>query len=242
MELSKRLYAVADMVTPGSRVADVGCDHGYVSIYLAEQGISTHVIAMDVNKGPLEKARKHIDRAGFSGQIETRLSDGIAGLKPNEADTIICAGMGGRLTIHILESGDALLSPGVEVILQPQSELFLVRAYLREQGYEVLMENMIFEDGKYYPMMKAVRREVGQISLEREESQQLLAIFDKYGPMLLEHKHPVLLDYLEKSRDKYQIILSEIMEHMENESRLLRIEEINNELKDLEAALKYYHS
>lgn len=249
MELSKRLFAVADMVTRGSRVADVGCDHGYVSIFLVEHGISDHVIAMDVNQGPLEKAKKHIARSGLSTQIETRLSDGICGLQENEADTVICAGMGGRLTIHILESGDHLLLPGMEVILQPQSELFLVRAYLREHGFEVIGEDMIFEDGKYYPMMKAVRK-----SIERDEtddkgsgadsmaSERGISIFDKFGPMLLEQKHPVLLDYLEKSREKYQNILDDLLEHMEHPSRTLRVEEIKQELQDLKTALTYYHS
>ena len=103
MQLSIRMQAVADMVTPGGRIADIGTDHGYVPIYLVEQNKTDHAIAMDVRKGPLARAGENIVRFGCSDRIETRLSDGLAMLKPGEADTVIIAGMGGLLTIRILE-------------------------------------------------------------------------------------------------------------------------------------------
>ena len=91
MQLSIRMQAVADMVTPGGKVADVGTDHGYVPIYLIEQNKAFHAIAMDVRKGPLARAGENIVRFGCSGRIETRLSDGLERLEPNEADTVIIA-------------------------------------------------------------------------------------------------------------------------------------------------------
>ena len=94
MQLSIRMQAVADMVTPGGRIADIGTDHGYVPIYLVEQNKTDHAIAMDVRKGPLARAGENIVRFGCSDRIETRLSDGLAMLKPGEADTVIIAGMG----------------------------------------------------------------------------------------------------------------------------------------------------
>lgn len=97
MQLSIRMQAVADMVTPGGKVADVGTDHGYVPIYLIEQNKAFHAIAMDVRKGPLARAGENIVRFGCSGRIETRLSDGLERLEPNEADTVIIAGMGACL-------------------------------------------------------------------------------------------------------------------------------------------------
>ena len=105
MELSKRLAAIAGLVTEGAAIADVGTDHGYVPIYLAETGKCERVIAMDVNSGPLERALGHIREHGLEQRIETRLSDGLKGLNAREADTMIAAGMGGGLIIRILSEG-----------------------------------------------------------------------------------------------------------------------------------------
>ena len=90
--LSRRMQAVADMVTTGNRVVDVGCDHGYVSIYLVQQKRTTHALAMDINNGPLLRAREHVEEAGLEGYITLRLSDGLGAFRKGEADTLICAG------------------------------------------------------------------------------------------------------------------------------------------------------
>ena len=74
MNLSKRLLAVASAVTPGNRVADIGTDHGYVPIYLVQKGWIPSAIAMDVNKGPLERAAQHIREQGLESRISTRLN------------------------------------------------------------------------------------------------------------------------------------------------------------------------
>ena len=95
MELSRRLYAVASLVTEGASVADVGTDHGYIPIYLMQKNIASKVIALDINGGPLERARMHIIGYNLKGQIETRLSDGLSAVQPGEVDTMIAAGMGG---------------------------------------------------------------------------------------------------------------------------------------------------
>ena len=87
MELSKRLFMTASMVERGSIVADVGCDHGYTAIYLVQNGICPRVLAMDVNEGPLARARDHIREAGLSAYIETRLSDGLSAMQWVEEET-----------------------------------------------------------------------------------------------------------------------------------------------------------
>jgi len=148
MQLSLRLKTVADSVTGGSRVADVGCDHAYIAIHLAENNIAPRVIAMDVNKGPLSKARDNIELRGLKDRIETRLSDGLARLTPGEADTVVIAGMGGALMARILTDGETDLNEVKELILQPQSEIFLVRRYLHENGYRIESEKMEKEDEK----------------------------------------------------------------------------------------------
>lgn len=156
MQLSKRMTLLASMVTAGSRLADVGTDHGYIPIALVQEGKIPSAIAMDVNRGPLSRAEEHIHSCGLDGCIETRLSDGLQMLKPGEADTVLIAGMGGALTIRILRGGKHCLDTVKELILQPQSEIHLVREYLGRNHFRIEEEDIVLEDGKYYPMMRVV--------------------------------------------------------------------------------------
>lgn len=156
MELSKRLQAVADLVTEGASVADIGTDHGYIPIYLIEHNIAGKVIALDINRGPLERARMHVVGHGLKGKIETRLSDGLEKVLPGEVDTMIAAGMGGGLVIKILTEGYPVVEILDTMILQPQSEIGKVRRFLNEHNLQITEENMVEEDGKFYPMMKVI--------------------------------------------------------------------------------------
>mgnify|MGYP002140913786 CR=1 FL=1 len=157
-----RLRAIAGMVTKGNRLADVGCDHGYLSIWLVSEKTVPSAIAMDVRPGPLSRARENITRYGLEDYIETRLSDGLAKLEPGEGDTLVIAGMGGPLMERILKDGAKVREGFQELILQPQSDLPHFRHFLAEIGWEIVSEEMIKEDGKFYPMMKAVRNESGK--------------------------------------------------------------------------------
>lgn len=157
--LSKRMAAVADLVPRGVSACDIGCDHGFVAIYLVREHICPRVIAMDINRGPLSRAREHIESAGLSSYIETRLSDGMEKLNIGEAECIIAAGMGGRLTVKILNDFPEKRKSLRYLVLQPQSELAFVRRYLRSEGLMIRKEDMVSEDGKFYPMMLA---EVGK--------------------------------------------------------------------------------
>lgn len=186
MELSKRLMAVACLVTPGNRLADVGTDHGYIPIYLIKENRIPHAIAMDVNRGPLLRAQEHIRMEGLEERIETRLSDGMKMLLPTEADTVVIAGMGGALTLRILEEGEYTAAHLRELILQPQSELEKVRRWLVLHQYRIEEEDMVLEDGKYYPMMRVVHGTM----------EPLRDIEAAYGPVLLKKKHPCLKSYL----------------------------------------------
>ena len=228
IRLSKRLEAVAGMVTEGNIVCDVGCDHGFVSIYLVRKSISPRAIAMDVNRGPLLAAKEHILDYGLQGYIETRLSDGVEALKEGEADSLICAGMGGRLVIRILEEGKGKIRSMKEVILQPQSEIQSVREYLRKEGYLIVDENMILEEGKYYPVIKAEPMNAQPVNGQRIE--------DKYGPVLLAKKNPVLEMFLHREYD----LCTEIMEKLQKNGKDKRQEEMAERIRDIEKGLSYY--
>jgi Predicted SAM-dependent methyltransferase len=193
MQLSKRLQAVADLVTKGKRVADVGCDHAYTSIYLAKYQIAPRVIAMDINQGPIDRARENIIKYGCNGQIETRKSNGLEKLNVGEADTIIIAGMGGALMVQILTDKMDVVKSVKELVLQPQSEIHKVRQLLTEQEFIIIEENMLKEDGKYYVIMKAVPK----VTMADEIPYRLSAKEHyHYGKLLLEKENAVLKEFL----------------------------------------------
>lgn len=238
--LSKRLQALVDMVTPGMRVVDVGCDHGFVSISLVQKGISPGVLAMDVRKGPLSRAQEHVAEYGYTDYIETRLSDGLLEYREGEADSLICAGMGGRLMMKILTDSREKAQGLRELILQPQSELPVFRRFLRDEGYCLLDENILFEEGKYYFIMKVhytgleEQVAVQDCSDDEEGISQVLA--DKFGPLLLKRRSPVLKQFLEDSLENMHQIEKNLAENEKDRAKE-RLFEIRQEITDLEKAL-----
>ena len=207
VKLSKRLERIASFVQPGSRVADIGTDHGYVPIWLVQKGVCPSALAMDVRKGPLERAEEHVEEVGLSGKIELRLSDGLAKLKAGEADTVVIAGMGGKLTCRILEQGRHVWenwSEGKErLILSPQSEQDEVRHFLEKQGFSILREAMLTDEGKYYIVIEAAR---GTMRPGREQDY-------RFGADLIRKKDPVLLAYLEKEEKMTRQVLAGLTEN-----------------------------
>lgn len=230
MELSKRLYAVASLVTEGASVADIGTDHGYIPIYLIKNQIASRVIALDINRGPLERARMHITGHGLKGKIETRLSDGLKNVAPGEVDTMIAAGMGGGLIIKILKDGEKVVEKLDYCILQPQSEIAKVRRYLAKNRLVIVDEDMVEEDGKFYPMMKVTHGEP-----QKYENYEYI-----YGKKLLEKQHPVLRKYLLREKAIQESILDQLARRTESESARLRAEEIRRDRKETLQALKCY--
>lgn len=237
MKLSARLKAAADMVTPGNRVCDVGCDHGYLSIYLIEQRISPKALAMDVREDPLGRAREHVLRAGLEDYITLRLSDGLAGFETGEAETMVCAGMGGRLMERILCREPAKTKSFRELILQPQSELASFRRFLREQDYSILWEDMIWEEGKFYPVIKALpvrQMAAGQKNGNKQELE------DRFGPILLERRHPVLLAYLKRELESAGRLKALMEEAGGSERAAQRLKELVKETEYIEEAMKLW--
>ncbi|MCQ2082265.1 MAG: class I SAM-dependent methyltransferase [Lachnospiraceae bacterium] len=210
IQLSNRMKAVAGMVDAGQRVADVGCDHGYVSIYLVKNGISPSALAMDINEGPLERALANIKSNGLEDKIKTRLSDGLMKYNENEADTLIIAGMGGPLINSILSYDMTLTKSFNNLILSPQSEIEDTRIYLYENGFNIVDEDMVFEDGKYYVIMKCQKMAGFKDALER--------VHEMFGPRLIEKKHPVLREYLEYERSKHNELLCKLNTQIESVS------------------------
>lgn len=236
MQLSKRLQTVAELVTPGNRVADVGCDHAYISIYLAEKNIAPFIVAMDVNQGPIDRAMENISKYGYSGRIDIRKSDGLQMLKAGEVDTVLIAGMGGALTVEILTKYPEVLVSVKELILQPQSEIHLVREALSELDFLITAENMVKEDGKYYICMKAESKQQIKDGKAFELIRQEHIYF---GRLLLEHRNPVLLEYLRNEKQQCENIYNMLIAFPTDQS-ILRQKEITDELKLIEQGFGYF--
>lgn len=232
MRLSKRLEAVASFVEQGSCAADIGTDHGYVPIYLVEHGIAEYAIAADVKQGPLRKAQNNIEEAGLKAQIETRLSDGLLEIRPGEADTVIIAGMGGELMIHILEEGRFMWDSVKQWVLSPHSDLFRVRSFLSQNGFGIGREAMIYEEGKYYTVLDVKRRQgladkvrYGSLAMEKKVPELI------YGGYLIQTKNQVLLEYLAWEEAKFESLAEQLRHAPEMTERMrLSLREIERKL------------
>lgn len=148
--LGARLQLCASMVRPGSRLADIGTDHAYLPIWLAKQGMVSGAIAADIKVGPLQKAQWNIQRYHVENLVSARLSDGVDAVFPWEADDLVIAGMGGEQMIHIIDAAPWLKDAKKHLILQPMTSVESLRIYLAEQGFAVLREQAVQEDGHIY--------------------------------------------------------------------------------------------
>ncbi len=227
-QLSKRLEAVAEFVTEGNRLVDVGTDHGHVPIRLVQSGKVPGAIAMDINKGPLLHADANIKKFGLEKKIETRLSNGLRAYKLGEADSVVIAGMGGGLIISILsESLDKLA--GMELILSPQSEIELVRRFLCDNHFKIVEEAMLIDEGKYYTIIKA---EEGECHYDMTEEY-------RYGRYLLRERNEVLKSFLDRELEKKKQI-EETIHRSGGSFTEKRLEEISEEKDVILKALEYY--
>lgn len=201
--IPKRMLAIANLVDNSKVLADVGCDHAYISINLLEKGKVDRIIASDLREGPLNIAKDNIKLEGFEERIETRLCAGLCGYEAGEVDTILISGMGGMLVKEILSESIDVVRRADTLILEPQSDLRVVRAYLKDIGFEIIDEDMLNEGGKYYQIMKAVK------SKEKMEVCDDIGAMaeNEFGPILIKKKHPVLLEFLKKRKNHYERLL-----------------------------------
>lgn len=153
--VSSRLQACCDFVHSGDRVADIGCDHGYLGIYLLKNGIAQSVIASDIREGPLQSAVHNSEKFGVRDKMTFYLSDGARNI-PRDFDTLVCAGMGGDTMVSILDAASWLKSAQYRLVLQCQSKNAILRRYLSDNGWKILQEKII-PDGKFlYTVMEVI--------------------------------------------------------------------------------------
>ena len=192
------------MVPKCETIADVGCDHGYLTIALLEGGVAENAIAMDVNKGPLESARTNIGQAGLLDNVQFRLSDGLAKLNDSEADVICICGMGGALIKRILNAGLVVAKSAKTLILEPQSEYRALREFLMQEHFVILDEMLCTEEGKIYPIIKVSYNPNQQLCYNEVELE--------YGPIIIKNRPELFDTLLEKNKNEYCTILEKLEE------------------------------
>ena len=188
--LSNRLQACCNMVRQGDRVADVGCDHGYLGIWLLTQGIASQVIGSDVNEMPLNSAIRNAEKFGVRDKMSFYLSDGVRNI-PRDFDVMVCAGMGADTMISILEAAPWLRNPSYRLILQCQSRRPALRQYLSQQGFRIVKESLA-KDGKFiYPIMEVIY----------EPGQSLTPAQCHISPALINSGDPLLDPFFARVRE-----------------------------------------
>lgn len=152
LALQPRLRAIADLVPDGARLVDVGTDHGFIPVSLLLDERIRFAIASDIGAAPLDHARRTADKYDVSSGMDFRLCDGLSGIRSDEVDTIVIAGMGGDNISSIL-SAAPWTKDGALLLLQPMSKAEVLRRYLPENGYQVLAEQLVADKGVIYPIL-----------------------------------------------------------------------------------------
>lgn len=152
-KLDDRLMLCAEFVRSGAKIADIGTDHAYLPVWLAKQNKISHAVAADLRAEPLKSGDMNIKKYNAEDIVETRLSDGLTKISPDEADDIIIAGMGGDLIASIIDNAPWLKNAEKRLILQPMTKSERLRKYLCDNGFEIKAEKAAISDKKVYSVM-----------------------------------------------------------------------------------------
>lgn len=148
MRPDPRLSAIAELVRPGDRIADIGTDHGRLVLDLLERGVVRHAIAIDRAARPLANAAAtlaHRDRT----QFELRRGDGLRALRPGEVDTVVLAGMGGGRIARLLDAAPAVVDALARIVLQPERDWIAPRRWIAARRFALVDERLVDDCGRF---------------------------------------------------------------------------------------------
>ncbi len=253
-KLSERLAAVAEVIPACECLSDIGCDHAYLSIWAVENVVAKSAIASDVRPGPLARARKNVERVGLGDKIAIKQFPGAEGLTPGEADCILISGMGGHLTSDIISESEEVFKKAKTLVLEPQSDMYLVREKLRELSFVITGENYVEERGKSYQVIKAennafsenipeIRRALTAVDdaytkasekeFTREEAE---GAFDYFGAFNLINKNKLMGVFLLEKLKQYEDIMKALLKKQDEK----KYEEIKKVHGFVACALSFY--
>lgn len=207
MFISKRLNKLVDLIEY-STLGDIACDHGFISILACANKNITKSIACDLNKDPLSKCEQNAKQYGYSDIISTRLFDGLKGLESSEVETIIIAGIGGNLMHKILTEREEVVKSSKQLILQPQSDVELVRKYISQFNFNI-RESFLEDNGKYYIILNCIASDTHEVYEERDFIIGKNPIVDDEYYKYIKHRISTnnnILDKISKDNEKYQNI------------------------------------
>lgn len=202
MKLTDRLLKIAELVNKDKRVADIGTDHGYIPVYLLNKNKISYAVLADVNKGPLENARKEVKSNKLEEKVDLRLGSGLEVLNQNEVDEVIIAGMGGILISELLEAKKDVAHNVEKLILQPMQAQAELRKYLYNNGYEIIDEVLVKEDFRIYEII--IARYTGKNTQIDND------IYYEIGKKLIENKDDLLNEFINKKIKSYQGIIEKL--------------------------------
>jgi len=220
--ISKRLLEISKYIENGSVVADIGCDHALLSIFLVEEGICNHVIASDINEGPINNAKRNISYKSLTKAVDARLGAGLQTLEVGEADTCVISGMGGSLIVDICKQSLDIFLGFERIICQANNSEHQLRAFMVSNGYLIKNESVVNDNDIIY---EVICFDKGQKEYTETEI--------KYGPFLLQDKDPLFLKKLTNKRDKLVNILNQIPK-----SNQERVSHFESEISELNTLIK----
>lgn len=225
--MNLRLNSLAAMVDNGDRIADIGTDHAYLPIELIKSGKITYAIASDIAKGPLDNAKKDVQEASLENQIDIRLGAGLSTVSDqDQIDTVIIAGMGGKLITQILDDAWQKKLRLKSLVLEPNVGECGVRKWLTEHSYKITAEQIIAESGHIYELIKAIKS---------QKKSNLSAAELYFGPFLLREKNNIFKQKWRGQLKYHQSLLTNLNKAKNKD--LVHIQQVEHEIKMIEGVL-----
>lgn len=225
--MNLRLNSLAAMVDNGDRIADIGTDHAYLPIELIKSGKITYAIASDIAKGPLDNAKKDVQKASLENQIDIRLGAGLSTVSDqDQIDTVIIAGMGGKLITQILDDAWQKKLRFKSLVLEPNVGEYGVRKWLTEHSYKITAEQIIAESGHIYELIKAIKS---------QKKSNLSAAELYFGPFLLREKNNIFKQKWRGQLKYHQYLLTNLNKAKNKD--LVHIQQVEYEIKMIEGVL-----
>jgi tRNA (adenine22-N1)-methyltransferase len=229
--LSQRLQTVVKYIPEGYTIADIGSDHAYLPCHVVQREIVPFAIAGEVVEGPYLSALKQVETSGLSDQISVRKGNGLDVIEPGEIDCITIAGMGGTLIANILDRGIDKLTGVKRLILQPNVGSIATRKWLFAQGWQLIGEEILEEDGKIYEILVA---EIGDPQSTYGEDLETGFLF---GPFLRIEKNDAFIKKWRGESVNWQRIVEQLDQAEQTEQNLTKKQELLGKIKMVEEVL-----